>query len=65
MLDSVHENNKQPLRKKTVYIETNERIRDRVNIYENRERKNRSIKEEEDYWRKYFEQNKKNNREKM
>ena len=66
MLNSVNETNKLPAKKKkTVYIETNERIRDKVNIFEDRERKNRTEKEEEDYWIKLFEQNKKNNREKM
>ena len=65
MLDSIHDTNRPPIRKKTVYIETNERIRDKVNIFENRERKNRNQKEEEDYWIKIFEQNKINNREKM
>ena len=65
ILDSFHEKTKIPQRKKTVYIETNERIRDRAKIYEDRERKNRSKREEDEYWQKIYEQNRLNMREKM
>ena len=47
-------------KKKTVYVETNENIMNRVKIYEDREKKNKSLKEELDYRQKIYEQNRAN-----
>ena len=51
--------------KKKVYIETNEHIMNRVKIFEDREKKNKSEKEEFDYRMKIYEQNRANARERM
>ena len=51
--------------KKKVYIETNEHIMNRVKIFEDREKKNKSEKEELDYRKKIYEQNRANARERM
>ena len=51
--------------KKKVYIETNEHIMNRVKIFEDREKKNKSEKEELDYRMKIYEQNRANARERM
>jgi len=60
------ENNKENIKeKKKVYVETNENIRNRVKIFEDREKKNRSLKEELDYRQKVYEQNRANARERM
>ena len=51
--------------KKKVYIETNEHIKNRVKIFEDRENKNKSEKEKLDYRKKIYEQNRANARERM
>ena len=51
--------------KNIVYIETNEHIMNRVKIFEDREKKNKSEKEELDYRMKIYEQNRANARERM
>ena len=51
--------------KKKVYIETNEHIMNRVKIFEDRKKKNKSEKEELDYRKKIYEQNRANARERM
>ena len=51
--------------KNIVYIETNEHIKNRVKIFEDREKKNKSEKEELDYRMKIYEQNRANARERM
>ena len=51
--------------KNIVYIETNEHIKNRVKIFEDRENKNKSEKEKLDYRKKIYEQNRANARERM
>ena len=62
--DLENENNKEKEKKK-VYVETNEHIRNRVKIFEDREKKNKSLKEELDYRQKVYEQNRAKTRERM
>jgi len=58
---------KEPIRerKKTVYVETDPRILNRVKLYESRVKLNKSLKEEQDYYKKLYEQNRANMRERM
>ena len=58
---------KEPIRerKKTVYVETNPHILNRVKLYEDRVKKNKSLKEEQEYLKKLYEQNRANMRERM
>ncbi len=65
MLESVIEKERPPQRKKTVYIEQNEHIRNRVKIYEDSIKKNKTKIEEEEYRQKIYEQNRANMRERM
>ena len=65
MLESVIEKERPQQRKKTVYIEQNEHIRNRVKIYEDSIKKNKTKLEEEEYRQKIYEQNRANMRERM
>ncbi len=65
MLESVIEKERPQQRKKTVYIEQNEHIRNRVKIYEDSIKKNKTKIEEEEYRQKIYEQNRANMRERM
>ena len=56
---------KEQEKKKKIYIETDESILKRVKIFEDGEKKNKSLKEKEDYYKRLYEQNRENNRERM